>query len=145
MKEDTAMLEIVAGEKGTGKTRVLINKANDAVKVASGNIVYMDKNNKHMYELSNRVRLINIPAFHIDNSIMFLGFLYGVLSQDHDLSQIYIDNFFSTSNADENTFSDIVDTLLKISQEYEVDIIVSIAKSKENLPAELVPYVTVAL
>lgn len=139
------MLEIVAGEKGTGKTRVLINKANDAVKVASGNIVYMDKNNKHMYELSNRVRLINIPAFHIDNSIMFLGFLYGVLSQDHDLSQIYIDNFFSTSNADENAFSDIVDTLLKISEEYEVDIIVSIAKSKENLPAELIPYVTVEL
>lgn len=139
------MLEIVAGEKGTGKTRVLINKANDAVKVASGNIVYMDKNNKHMYELSNRVRLINIPAFHIDNSIMFLGFLYGVLSQDHDLSQIYIDNFFSTSNADENAFSDIVDTLLKISEEYEVDIIVSIAKSKQNLPAELIPYVTVEL
>ncbi len=139
------MLEIVAGEKGTGKTRVLINKANDAVKVASGNIVYMDKNNKHMYELSNRVRLINIPAFHIDNSIMFLGFLYGVLSQDHDLSQIYIDNFFSTSNADENAFSDIVDTLLKISEEYEVDIIVSIAKSKKNLPTELIPYVTVEL
>lgn len=139
------MLEIIAGEKGKGKTKVLINKANDAVKIASGNIVYMDKNNKHMYELSNRVRLINIPAFHIDNSIMFLGFLYGVLSQDHDLSQIYIDNFFSTSNADENEFTEIVDTLLRISEEYEVDIILSIAKSEEALPERLLPYVTVSL
>ena len=139
------MLEIVAGEKGTGKTKVLINKANDAVKIATGNIVYMDKNNKHMYELSNRVRLINIPAFHIDNSIMFLGFLYGVLSQDHALSQIYIDNFFSTSNTDEDELAGIVDTLLRISEEYEVDITLSIAKAKDALPKQLLPYVTVSL
>ena len=139
------MLEIVAGEKGKGKTKVLINKANDAVKIANGSIVYMDKNNKHMYELSNQVRLINIPAFHIDNSIMFLGFLYGVLSQNHDLSQIYIDNFFSTSNVEETNLAEIVDTLLRISEEYDVDIILSVARAIEDLPKQILPYVTVSL
>lgn len=139
------MLEIVAGEKGKGKTKVLINKANAAVKIANGSIVYMDKNNKHMYELSNQVRLINIPAFHIDNSIMFLGFLYGVLSQDQDLSQIFIDNFFSTSNVDETELADIVDTLLSIAEEYDVDITLSIARSAKELPKQLLPYVTVSL
>lgn len=139
------MLEIVAGEKGKGKTKVIIGKANDAVKLASGSIVYMDKNNKHMYELSNQVRLINIPAFHIDNSIMFLGFLYGVLSQDNDLSHIYIDNFFSTSNVEETHLTEITDTLLRISEEYEVDITLSIARDEKELPKELLPYVTVSL
>lgn len=139
------MLEIVAGEKGKGKTRVLITKANDAVQVSNGNIVYMDKNNKHMYELSNRVRLINIPAFHIDNSVMFLGFLYGVLSQDHDLTQIYIDNFFSTINTDKTDMEGIVDTLLHISEEYHVDIILSISMAKDKLPEQLKQNVTVSL
>lgn len=139
------MLEIVAGEKGKGKTRVLITKANDAVKVSNGNIVYMDKNNKHMYELSNRVRLINIPAFHIDNSVMFLGFLYGVLSQDHDLTQIYIDNFFSTISTDKADMESIVDTLLHISDEYHVDITLSISMAKDKLPEQLQQYVTVSL
>ena len=139
------MLEIVAGEKGKGKTRVLITKANDAVKVSNGNIVYMDKNNKHMYELSNRVRLINIPAFHIDNSVMFLGFLYGVLSQDHDLTQIYIDNFFSTISTDKTDMESIVDTLLHISDEYHVDITLSISMAKDKLPEQLQQYVTVSL
>lgn len=139
------MLEIVAGEKGKGKTKVLINKANDAVKISNGSIVYLDKNNKHMYELSNRVRLINIPAFHIENSLMFLGFLYGVLSQDHDLSQIYIDNFFSTSSTEKTNLESVVDELLKISEEYEVDIILSISMAGDSLPESLRNYVTVSL
>ncbi len=139
------MLEIVAGEKGKGKTKVLINKANDAVKVSNGNIVYMDKNNKHMYELSNRVRLINIPSFHIENSTMFLGFLYGVLSQDHDLSQIYIDNFFSTSNTKETELESIVSSLAKICAEYELDVILSISMAKDNLPEALKEYVAISL
>ena len=123
----------------------MITKANDAVKVSNGNIVYMDKNNKHMYELSNRVRLINIPAFHIDNSVMFLGFLYGVLSQDHDLTQIYIDNFFSTISTDKTDMESIVDTLLHISDEYHVDITLSISMAKDKLPEQLQQYVTVSL
>ncbi len=139
------MLEIVAGEKGKGKTKVMITKANDAVKISNGNIVYMDKNNKHMYELSNKIRLINIPAFHIDSSVMFLGFLYGVLSQDHDLSEIYIDNFFSTSNTKETDFEDVADTLLHISDEYQVDITLSISISADALPKQLRQYVTVSL
>ena len=144
-KEEKKMLEIVAGEKGKGKTRVLINKANDAVKISTGNIVYMDQNNKHMYELSNRVRLINVPAYHIDSPVMFLGFLYGVLSQDHSLSQIYIDNFFSTSNTDEKDLETIVDRLLEISEEYEVDFTLSVAMNKDNLSEKLQEYVKVSL
>ena len=47
------MVEIIAGEKGKGKTKYLLDKVNDSVKSASGNIVYLDKSQKHMYELNN--------------------------------------------------------------------------------------------
>ena len=69
------MVEIIAGEKGKGKTKYLLDKVNDSVKAASGNIVYLDKSQKHMYELNNKVRLINVTDFPITNCDEFLGFI----------------------------------------------------------------------
>ena len=61
------MIQIISGVKGKGKTKYLIQKVNDAVKGSKGNIVYLDKNNKHMYELSNKIRLINVKDYPLDN------------------------------------------------------------------------------
>ncbi|MFR8318609.1 MAG: twitching motility protein PilT, partial [Catenibacillus sp.] len=57
------MIQIISGVKGKGKTKYLIQKVNDAVKGSKGNIIYLDKNNKHMYELSNKIRLINVKDY----------------------------------------------------------------------------------
>ena len=73
------MIQIISGSKGKGKTKYLIQMANDAVKTAEGNVVYLDKNNKHMYELSNRIRLINVGDYPIDTYDAFLGFIYGLI------------------------------------------------------------------
>ena len=54
------MVQLIVGKKGKGKTKHLLDKVNTAVKTASGNIVYLDKNAKNMYELNNRIRLINV-------------------------------------------------------------------------------------
>lgn len=83
------MIEIIAGEKGKGKTKELLAKVNHSVTAASGNIVYLDKSQKHMYELNNKVRLINVMDYPIDNCDEFLGFLCGIVSQDHDLEEMY--------------------------------------------------------
>ncbi len=57
------MIDIIAGAKGKGKTKILIQQVNDDIKLTKGTIVYLDKNNKHMYELSNQIRLIVVPEF----------------------------------------------------------------------------------
>ena len=82
------MVEIIAGEKGKGKTKYLLDKVNESVKSASGNIVYLDKSQKHMYELNNKVRLINVTDFPVTNCDEFLGFICGIVSQDHDLQEM---------------------------------------------------------
>ena len=89
------MIEIIAGEKGKGKTKELLAKVNHSVAAASGNIVYLDKSQKHMYELNNKVRLINVMDYPIDNCDEFLGFLCGIVSQDHDLEEMYLDSFLT--------------------------------------------------
>ena len=128
------MIKIISGVKGKGKTKYLIQKANEAIKISEGNIVYLDKNNKHMYELSNKIRLINVKDFQIDNYDNFLGFVCGLISQDHDLEAMYLDSFLSISCVTDDYVGYVLTQLDKISAKFDVDFIISISIDAENLP-----------
>lgn len=128
------MIQIIAGAKGKGKTKHLLKKGNDAVEKASGNIVYLDKNHKHMYELSNKIRLINVSDFPISNSDEFLGFLCGVISQDHDLEELYLDSFLTISSMKDDELSHSIEKLNMISEKFKVNFVLSICKNEADLP-----------
>ena len=91
------MIQLIVGAKGKGKTKHLLEKVNNAVKTVDGNIVYLDKNSKHMYELKNRIRLINTSEFPFTSTDEFIGFLCGIVSQDHDLQELYLDSFMDVA------------------------------------------------
>ena len=95
------MVELIVGKKGKGKTKVLLDRVNKEIKSANGNIVYLDKSTKHMYELNNKVRLIDVSGYPLKNSDEFIGFICGILSQDHDLEQIYLDSFLKIAKLEE--------------------------------------------
>ena len=139
------MIEIIAGLKGHGKTKILIQKVNDDIKLTKGTIVYLDKNNKHMYELSNQIRLIVVPEFNIENTDMFIGFIAGILSQDHDLDKIYLDSFLKVSKLEDADVTDTLDQLDKIGEKYGISIVVSISLDKEEIPEALQDKIAVAL
>ncbi len=129
------MIQLILGEKGKGKTKVLLDRANDEIRTAHGSIVYLDKNAKHMYELNNRVRLIDVSGFHLKSADQFLGFIYGVLSQDHDLEQMYLDSFLTISNVegDLEGANRMLDALTEIGQEFDVSFIISISLQSEDI------------
>ena len=128
------MVEIIAGEKGKGKTKYLLDKVNDSVKSASGNIVYLDKSQKHMYELNNQVRLINVTDFPITNCDEFLGFMSGIVSQDHDLQEMYLDSFLTIANIDEGQLNHAIEKLDIISEKYNVKFVLSVSRNEADLP-----------
>lgn len=138
------MVEIISGVKGKGKTKILIQKVNDDIKMTHGTIVYLDKNNKHMYELSNRIRLIVVPDYKIANRDMFLGFISGIVSQDHDLDKIYLDSFLTIAKIDGN-LEETIKHLQTISEEFQVDFVISASIDKEDLPQDLQSLVSVSL
>lgn len=129
------MIEIICGEKGKGKTKVLLDKVNSSIATAAGNVVYLDKSQKHMYELNNKVRLINVVDYPITNCDEFLGFICGIVSQDHDLEEMYLDSFLTIAAIDSD--ADIVKSIEKldiISEKYKVRFILSVSKNKVDLP-----------
>lgn len=133
-QEEMTMIEIVSGEKGKGKTKELLNKVNTSITSATGNIVYLDKSQKHMYELNNKIRLINVNDFLIDNCDEFLGFICGVISQDHDLEEMYLDSFLTIASIDsDELLNHAIQKLDVISEKYNVKFILSVSKDESKL------------
>lgn len=129
------MVELIVGMKGKGKTKVLLDGANAAIKDANGSIVYLDKSTKHMYELNNKVRLINVADYPIANADQFVGFICGIISQDHDLEHVYLDSFLSVAKLEGQDITSTLDQLVAIGKNFNVKFVVSISMDKEQVPA----------
>ena len=128
------MVQIIAGRKGKGKTKYLLDMANTAVKEAKGSIVYLDKSSKHMYELNNRIRLINVAEFSVSTAEGFIGFICGIISQDHDLEAMYLDSFLKLACLEGADISETYETLKKLSDKYHVTFVLSISMDADELP-----------
>lgn len=128
------MVQIIAGEKGKGKTKYLLDKVNDSIKSATGNIVYLDKSQKHMYELNNKVRLINVTDYLVTNCDEFLGFLCGIVSQDHDLEEMYLDSFLTIASLKDEEIPHAIEKLEVISEKFHVNFVLSISRNENDLP-----------
>ena len=128
------MVQIIAGIKGKGKTKRLLDMANSAVKDARGSVVYLDKSSKHMYELSNKIRLINVSEFNIMTSDGFIGFISGIISQDHDLEIVFLDSFLKLACLEGEDMTPVIDALEKIGEKYKVNFVLSISAEVDELP-----------
>ncbi len=128
------MVQIIAGEKGKGKTKYLLEKVNAAVAAANGNIVYLDKSRKHMYELNNKVRLVNATDYPLTNCDEFMGFICGIISQDNDLEELYLDSFLTIANLKDGEICHAIEKLDIISEKYNIKIVLSISKNEADLP-----------
>jgi len=139
------MVQLIVGKKGKGKTKQLLDKVNSEIKVVTGNVVYLDKSMAHMYELNNKVRLIDVSQFMIESIEEFIGFISGILSQDNDLQQMYVDSFLKISCLGDADIEPVIAKLEKISAAKAVDFILSISMDENELPESVKKNVIVAL
>ena len=128
------MVQLIVGVKGAGKTKKMLDHVHDSIKNVDGNIVYLDKSSQNMHELDNKVRLINVSEYPIQNTDQFLGFVCGICSQDYDLQEIYLDGFLKISGLEGKDISDALKQLNKISEQFKVNMILSVSMKEEDLP-----------
>ena len=140
------MIQLIVGAKGKGKTKHLLEKVNASAKTSNGNIVYLDKNSKHMYELNNKIRLINASEYPISSEDEFVGFVCGIVSQDHDLEQVYFDSFMDVAYIkDHSRVEDVVRKFDKISEQFKVDFVISVSLDASELSEYMQSKVIVSL
>ncbi|MCR4907272.1 MAG: twitching motility protein PilT [Lachnospiraceae bacterium] len=140
------MIKLIVGEKGKGKTKVLLDAVNEAAKEAKGNIVFIDKDKSHMYELKNTIRLVCITDYSVRSTDGFEGFISGLIAADHDLEKIFIDGFLKISSAaNAETAVELLKKLDELSDRFDVEVIISVSLLKDELPDDLKQRVIEAL
>ncbi|WP_026515880.1 hypothetical protein [Butyrivibrio sp. MC2021] len=139
------MVQLIVGKKGKGKTKCLLDRVNTEVKNVLGSVAFLDKNTKHMYELNNKIRLIVVSDFMISNPDEFIGFVSGIISQDHDLQQMYFDSFLKIACLEDKDMTETVEKLEKISEQFKIDFVLSVSMDESELPEAVKSKVVVSL
>lgn len=129
------MIQIICGEKGKGKTKVMLEKANEAVTKAEGLVVFLDKNLKHSYELNNSIRLINVLEYPVTSYEGFIGFISGLISGNHDIETVFLDSSMTLSHTDESTLEKLCYELEKISG--ATTFVLSVSLNGSSIPEAL--------
>ncbi|MBQ2953210.1 MAG: twitching motility protein PilT [Clostridia bacterium] len=128
------MIKIIAGNKGSGKTKRLIDMTNDTAKTSAGNVVFLDKDNSYMYEIDRAVRFVNVNDYHVKSAQMFLGFLGGMLASNYDISVIFIDAFLKLIGMDVTEADWFFASLEQYGQKHDVTFVLSVSADPETLP-----------
>ncbi|MDR1067591.1 MAG: twitching motility protein PilT [Clostridiales bacterium] len=136
------MIKFIAGGKGEGKTKLLIDIANAAAKTTEGHLVFIDDDSRHIYDLHYDIRFIDTSGFPLSNYREFIGFLCGILSQDNDIVEIFVDGICNiVKNIDNDELVELINKLQALSVEHELDFTISMNNKYDNLPEAIKPLV----
>ena len=136
------MVQILAGEKGEGKTKILIDLANESVSTSDGDVIYIDDDKRHIYDLNHKIRFVEVSEFPLANYREFIGFIYGIFSQNSDITKVFVDGIFKIvqSLGDEDLIK-LVTRLDSMSKAYNVDFVLAGNVDPADLPKEVEQYI----
>ncbi|MEF9983576.1 MAG: ATP-binding protein [Oscillospiraceae bacterium] len=134
------MIKLIVGNKGSGKTKALIDLANKAASTSKGNVVCVEKGLKLTYDLDHKARLVDSDHYSIDGFDSLYGFIAGLLAGDYDITDLFIDSTFKIGGNDINKFEEIVKKLADFTKENNVNLVFLISCDANALPEGLKQY-----
>lgn len=134
------MIQLIFGEKGSGKTKKILELANSAAQTAKGSTVFVDIDDDYMYDLNLSIRFINATEYALSGPKMFYGFLCGIAASDHDLEYIVVDSFMKIVHHELDTLEELFRQMKLFSDQHGIHLILSLSCMPEQLPAFLRAY-----
>jgi len=135
------MVSLIIGHKGTGKTKMMIELANERARASDGRIVFVNKNHRLMYDLFHQIRVVCMEDYEeITNSDEYVGFLYGIISGDHDIEAIFIDSILKHTDVHKDDIPEFLARLKVISNQHNIDFIVSLSADLEELSDDVADF-----
>ena len=128
------MVRLIVGGKGTGKSKKIIDLANEQVETTSGHIIFIDDDMKHSYKIHHDIRLLNTEEDSIKNADEFYGFLCGAVSTDYDIETIYIDGLVKMVDLAFDEISGYIEKLEGLCENYDVSFVITLSYEEEELP-----------
>jgi chromosomal replication initiation ATPase DnaA len=135
------MIKVIYGEKGTGKTKMMIDAANEAVKEAKGHLIFLTDNKRCMYDLEREVRFIDVSEYDIAGENALCGFVKGVIAGNHDNEYVFIDGVVRIAGKPVSELATFFYMLDKVSKANNLIVTVSVTGAKEDLPDFVSKYI----
>lgn len=135
-----AMVKFILGEKGVGKTKWLIENANNDIKEGNNNIVFIDVDDNHIFTLDYSVRLINAVEFNVSDIESFYGFLCGIIAMNYDVKKIYVDGIYKIMNIGKNELRFLLDRLGKMGDKFHTKFYINVEYNLEDIPKDFESY-----
>ncbi len=134
------MIKLITGKKGTGKTKILIDMINDAVKTTNGSIVCVEKGSTVRYSISRKVRWCDTEYYNVEGYETFYGFIAGLLASNYDITDIYVDGIFKIGGKDYEAFGNLLDKLDKLTGE-DTAVIFTVSADNSELPESVTKFI----
>ena len=135
------MIKLIVGNKGSGKTKALINMINEDSKTSKGNIICIEKGTKLAYDIRLKARMIDIDHYAVNGFDMFYGFIAGLLAGNYDITEVFIDGTFKIGGRDFEAFADMIEKLNALVEENNVKMVFTASCDRSELPARLESYI----
>lgn len=135
------MIKLIVGHKGSGKTKTMIQMANDAVKTSNGNVICVEKGIQLTYDLNYQVRLVDVDQYGINDYEPYFGFLCGLMAGNYDITDIFCDATFKICGRDPERLADMIDKLFKLTSANGLTIIFTVSCEPDELPERIRKYV----
>lgn len=132
------MIKFISGAKGTGKTKIIIDMANDNVETAKGDIVFLTDTDRYMYSLRYQIRVVNASQLKKGESPVsedaLMGFIRGLLAGNHDIETLYIDGAHRMLDKTVFEMKDFFDDLREVAKSTDTRFVVTVSENEENFP-----------
>ncbi len=135
------MIRIIYGKKGSGKTKKIIDAANEAVKSSTGELVFIDDDNRYMYDLRHEIRFVNATEYDVSSPDTFMGFICGILAGNYDMKQLFIDGFLRLVKSEMADLEPFFVKLEDITHRHGVDVVISATAKDDAVPEFLKKYI----
>ncbi len=135
------MVKVICGKKGTGKTKIMLDSANEICKHDKGVVVFIDPTESHIYNLDKKVRYVNLKEYKINSALTLLAFIKGAISQNYDIDVIFIDSLYKINSESDDQNELFFKEIGIISKQSEIDFYISVSVDKNSCPNYIEKYV----
>lgn len=136
------MITLIVGKKGSGKTKKMIEHANQAVERSNGNVVVIEKGLKLTYNISHQARLVDSDSYNIQGSEALFGFISGICAANYDVTDIFVDSTFKIIGNDLQALTNLVEKFKILSEQANTSITLLVSADKSELGPELAAITT---
>ena len=134
------MIKLITGKKGTGKTKIIIDQINEAVKSTNGNLVCIEKGENIRRSISYKVRWCDVDQFAIDSYDSFYGFVAGMLAGNYDIKDIYVDGILKIGGRDLNALGAMLEKLDKLTGD-DAAVVFTVSADASELPENVKQFI----